>query len=66
MSKVRYANILDGKFCMTYDEVVQLIKDNPQSSDPYSVFFIGNDGTEYSIMDIARKEKIELDVKEEN
>lgn len=64
MSKTMYATIIDGKFNMTYEDVVQSVKDNPQTTDPHSTFFVGDDGSEYSVSDIANNEKIELEIYE--
>jgi hypothetical protein len=60
-----FYDAINGNFCpMTFDDVCQIIKDNPHSSDSDkdAPFFFSSDGTiSFSISDIAKLVEIEIE-----
>ena len=52
--KVMYADTVNGKFDMTWEDVISLISDDERPSSSKSVsFIVGTDGASYSLQDVA-------------
>ena len=50
--KVMYADVINGVFDMTMEDVIKLVKENPFFTDPEEVFIEGTDGTTYTGYDL--------------
>ena len=49
MKKVTmYASVIDGKFDMTRDSLIAIVKENPFFTDVAAVCFVDTDGVEYT------------------
>lgn len=65
MKKIMYASVIDGKFDMTWEDVIIQVKDNPIFNRPNNVAIIGNDGTEYTGNDLLKAAGVKNDCPEE-
>jgi len=50
--QIMYADTVNGKFDMTYEQMLQQVRENPIFTDPDEVAFVGTDGVEYTGSDL--------------
>jgi hypothetical protein len=62
LEKVRYCTLLSGDYCLTWSDIVNQVKSFPQyDGNNHDDFFYGDDGTSYSVWDIAEIANIDLE-----
>jgi hypothetical protein len=52
MKKVMYADTMNGKYDMTWDDVMDQVKENPFFTHPEKVAIVSSDGVEYTGQDL--------------
>ena len=63
-SEVMYADVINGKFDMTRDDLIQQIKDNPYFTNPEDICFVDTDGVEYTGYDALEMANVENELAE--
>lgn len=52
MKQTMYADTINGKFDMTREDVIEMVKENPYFSHPDRVSVVDSDGWEYTGYDL--------------